>query len=153
MTLPFGFYANSCDPRRKSIGFVVRIVYTTKHCKFKANRIQNLRRIYQTGTLLFRIYASARKRQNVLCGKHMTRNYFKRLVSVSSLGVTFMELMKTGRLLTGSFVFANQLHHFPFMLGAEAWKNKTKEIILRLSNEKYIYFGFIPPSLVAKYEF
>ena len=35
VTLPFGFYANSCDPRRKSIGFVVRIVYTTKHCEFK----------------------------------------------------------------------------------------------------------------------
>ena len=115
VTLPFGFYANSCDPRRKSIGFVVRIVYTTKHCEFKANRIQNLRRIDQTGTLLFRIYASARKRQNVLCGKHMTGKYFKRLVLVSSLGVTFMELMKTGRFLTGSFVFSNQVHHFPYI--------------------------------------
>ena len=55
VTLPFGFYANSCDPRRKSIGFVVRIVYSTKDCEFKANRIQNLRRIDQTGTLSNRL--------------------------------------------------------------------------------------------------
>ena len=31
-----------------------------------------------------------------------------------------------------------------FRLGSEAWGNKTKEIILRLSNEKYISLVFSP---------
>ena len=38
-----------------------------------------------------------------------------------------------------------------FTLGSEALGNKTKEIILRHSNEHF--FCFIPPSLGAKYEF
>ena len=41
-----------------------------------------------------------------------------------------------------------------FILGCEAWGNKTKEMILRLSNEyKKHFFCLIPPSLAAKYEF
>ena len=38
-----------------------------------------------------------------------------------------------------------------FTLGSKALGNKTKEIILRLSNEHF--FCFIPPSLGAKYDF